>query len=181
MTTEFGQHKNITATLSKLGLNDLEQKVYLFGTTVPPLPISSIAKHVGTTRPNAYNIIDSLQAKGLCWNLGTQYGRKIKFAPPDRLLELHKEKIKMLQSLEDEIKNLNKSLKDKTYTGAMVQPRIQYFQGTEGVKKLYSLGLTTRDGVIRTAVYEGLYERFGKEYVTDYIRQRCEKKIKSKI
>ncbi len=159
----------------------MEQKVYLYGITMPPLAVSSLAKNVSTTRSNAYNVIDSLESKGLCWNLGAEYGRKIKFAPPEKLSELNKSKIRSLESLEEDIKYLSKLLESKKYKGPLTQPRVQYFEGTEGVKKLYSDSLTTKDGLIRTAVYEGIYERFGKEYVTNYIQERYKRKIKNKI
>jgi hypothetical protein len=63
----------------------------------------------------------------------------------------------------------------------VIQPRVQYFQGTEGVKKLYTDSLTSKDKLIRTAVYEGIYERFGTEYVTNYIKERYKQNIQNKI
>jgi HTH-type transcriptional regulator, sugar sensing transcriptional regulator len=181
MPTEFGQHKNIASILAKLGLNEIEQKVYLYGIIAPPLPVSALARQVGTTRSNAYNVIDSLESKGLCWNLGAEYGRKIKFAAPEKLSELNKNKIRSLEALENDIKDLGKLLESKKYKGPLTQPRVQYFEGAEGVKKLYSDSLTTKDGMIRTAVYEGIYERFGREYVDNYIQERYKRKIKNKI
>ncbi len=181
MPTEFGQHENTALILGKLGLSDIEQKVFLFGITVPPLAVSALAKQVGVTRSNAYNVIETLQSKGLCWNLGAEYGRKIKFADPEKLLSIYEEKVAALKSLEEEIKKLSSELKTERYSGPVVQPRVQYFKGTEGVKKLYSDSLTSKDKLIRTAVYQGIYERFGTEYVTDYIKQRYKMGIKNKI
>lgn len=181
MPTKIGRQEKISLILSKLGLNELDQKVYLYGITVPPLAVSALAKQVGITRSNAYNVIESLQSKGLCWNLGAQYGRKIMFAEPEKLIDLYEEKISEFKRLEQDIKNISKELKSKKYDGPITQPRVQYFRGTEGVKKLYSDSLSTKDKLIRTAVYEGIYERFGKEYVTDYIKSRYKLGIKNKI
>lgn len=181
MPTEFGQQNNTAITLAKLGISEIEQKVYLYGITVPPLVVSSLARLIGLTRSNAYNVIESLQLKGLCWNLGSEYGRKIMFASPEKLLTLYQEKVKDLKILEKDIEQISLSLKEQKYSGPIVQPRVQYFEGIEGVKKLYTDSLTSKDKLVRTAVYEGIYERFGKEYVTDYIKRRYKKEIKNKI
>ncbi|MCF7865416.1 MAG: hypothetical protein K9M11_02850 [Candidatus Pacebacteria bacterium] len=179
MTKEFGQQKKTIEILSKLGLNEGERNVYLYGIKMPPIPVSTLAKHVGITRPNAYNILALLQEKGLCWNLGAQYGRKIMFAPPEKILTLYQKKLTELTALEDEVKKMSTSLKDKKYTGPIVQPRVQYFQGVEGVKKLYFDSLTTKEKLIRTAVYKGTNERLGRAFTDDYIRHRYGAGIKN--
>ncbi len=181
MPTEFGQRDSTALILGKLGLSEIEQKIYLYGISVPPLAVSALAKQAGLTRSNAYNIIDSLQSKGLCWNLGAEYGRKIKFAGPEKLISLHQEKISALKELEKDVENLSNILKENKYSGPVVQPRVQYFQGTEGVKKLYTDSLTSKDKLVRTAVYEGIYERFGTEYVANYIKERYKRGIQNKI
>jgi sugar-specific transcriptional regulator TrmB len=181
MPTEIGQQNNTALILSKLGLNDIEQKVYLFGISVPPLAVSTLSKQAGLTRSNAYNVIESLQTKGLCWNLRAAYGRRIMFAGPEKLLSLYQEKISVLKELEKDVEKLSILLKDSKYTGPITQPRVQYFQGTEGVKKLYTDSLTSKDKLVRTAVYEGIYDRFGKEYVSNYIKERYKRGIKNKI
>lgn len=181
MPTNIGQHKNHKELLSRLGLNEMEQKMYLLGISIPPIAVSLLAKQLGTTRSNAYNIVSSLQDKGLCWNLGGEYGRKIMFAGPEELLSLFQNQISDLKNLETDIQTLSKDLKKKKYSGPITQPRVQYFEGTEGVKKLYSDSLTATDGLIRTAVYEGIYERFGEEYTTQYIKERYRKNMTNKI
>lgn len=181
MPTDFGQQGNTAQILAKLGLNDIEQRVYLFGIKIPPMVVSALSKQVGLTRSNAYNIISSLQEKGLCWNLGAEYGRKIKFAEPEKLMSLYQNKIIALKEIESDVRKISESLKTETYAGPVIQPRVQYFQGTEGVKKLYSDSLTSKEKLIRTAVYQGIYERFGHTYVDDYIKQRHARGIKNKI
>lgn len=181
MPTKFGQQKKINELLGLLGLNPLEQSMYLNGISMPPRPVSALAKQTGATRQNAYNVVRSLQEKGLCWNLGGEYGRKIMFAEPDKLMELYASQLKKLSSIESELKSASKELAQKKYTGPIVQTRVQYFEGIEGVRKLYSDSLTTKEKLIRTAVYQGIYERFGREYVDNYIQERYKRKIKNKI
>ncbi len=181
MPTKIGQLKNNAEILNKIGLNEMEQGMYLYGITVTPLPVSALAKQIRITRSNAYNVIQSLQSKGLCWNLGGEYGRKIMFAGPEKLLELYNETVSGLKDLGPQLKSLSDDLKKHKYSGPVVQPRVQYFEGNEGVKKLYSDSLSTKDGLIRTAVYQGIYERFGEEYVDNYIKERYRRRIKNKI
>jgi sugar-specific transcriptional regulator TrmB len=182
MPTEIGQQEsNQALILAKLGLGDIEQKMYLDGIKTPPLPVSLLAKRIGLTRSNAYNVISSLQAKGLCWNLGGEYGRKIMFAGPEKLLSLHRDMLASLKGMEKDISQLSKSLSHSKYSGPIAQPRVQYFEGTEGVKKLYSDSLSSPDGLIRTAVYQGIFERFGKEYVENYIQERHRRGMRNKI
>lgn len=181
MPNELGQQNNTALILNKLGLNDVEQKVYLFGISLPPLAVSALAKQTGLTRSNAYNVIDSLQQKGLCWNLGAEYGKKVKFAGPEKLVAIFRDKVDAFKELEHEVEKVAEALNQSRYTGPIVQPRVQYFQGTEGVKKLYTDSLTTKDKLVRTAVYEGIYERFGIEYVTNYIQERYRRGITNKI
>lgn len=181
MPTEIGQQENKLKILSQLGLNPMEQKTYLLGIKLPPLTVSMLARQIGMTRSNAYNVVASLQLKGLCWNLGGEYGRKIMFAGPDKLFSLYQETVARLQNLEGEIKNLSKNLLKDKYSGPFTQPRVQYFEGTEGVKKLYSDSLNSPDKLIRTAVYQGIFERFGKEYVSEYISERYRRGMKNRI
>ncbi len=183
MTKEFGQQKKAfdkpAQIMSKLGLNEGEQNMYLYGIKMPPMQVSALAKHVGVTRPNAYNIIALLQEKGLCWNLGAQYGRKIMFAPPEKILTLYQKRLAELSDMEEEVREMSVSLEDKKFSGTIVQPRVQYFQGTEGVKKLYFDSLTTKEKKIRTAVYKGTNERLGRKFMDDYIKHRYEAGIKN--
>ncbi len=181
MPTKIGQQENAAELLEQLGLSCPEQRLYLYGITVPPQPVSMLAKHVGNTRSNTYNIVYSLEEKGLCWNLGSEYGRKIMFAEPQKLVALHAEKMKQLESLKGKIDQFTETLKKSKYSGPIAQPRVQYFEGKEGVKRLYTDSLNTKEKRIRTALYQGIFERMGKEFVAQYIQERYSRGISNKI
>ncbi len=181
MPTDFGQQNKTKELLTQIGLTDTEQEAYLYGISRPPLSVSILAKQLGFTRSNMYNVITSLQDKGLCWSLGGEYKRKIQFAKPEMLGELCNRRIKEAQSLSKEVSVLAKNLEDQAYSGAISQPKIQYFEGKEAVRKLYSSSLSTQEGSIRTAVSDKLFEQIGEDYVQEYVDSRLSMGIKNKI
>src|SRR3989344_5500327 len=87
-TTHFMPEKNIEQIkkfLLKFGLDSKESSVYLQCLSSGPEHVSRIAKACGLTRTNAYDIVKKLEARGLCYNMGSLYGRKIKANPPKHL------------------------------------------------------------------------------------------------
>ena len=126
--------------LITLGLSDEEIQVYLAALEQGSVSVLELAKTTKIPRTTVYLLIDSLVENGLL-NL-TVKGKKKRYMPakPREILILGKNKqqrlAQSLQELEQEIPQL-----DAMYRTQHSIPQIQYYQGTDEVKKIYEEAL----------------------------------------
>ena len=114
--------------LVDLGLSDKEAKSYIAILELGSSPIKPIAQRSGVKRTSIYNFIDRLIGIGLVTQ--TKVGRTTHYqaAPPSRLAELQKERLKAVERAMPEFTALFNTLSDK--------PRIHYFEGAEQIKNI---------------------------------------------
>ncbi len=164
--------------LNKAGLDDKETKAYIFLLSNGPHTASLIARACGLTRTNAYDVIKKLEARGLCFNLGAQYGRKIKANPPtelDEILELKEKEISRLKNDLQEILPIFNSL--DSYKPAL-QSQVSYFNGREGVRKMIRMSLLSQDKQLIIAGSElDMIEKLGEDFLIDFHTRRVARKM----
>lgn len=121
--------------IQKIGLSEKEAKVYLASLRLGKSPVQEIAAQSGVNRGTAYNIIESLTAKGLMSSY--QEGKKQYFfaESPEKLELLFKQQQeeieknrKTLEELLPELKKLDN--KDKS------KPVVRYFEGKNGIRAM---------------------------------------------
>ncbi len=186
MSDYFRQHmymkqeipNKIKEFLKKIGLDDKESRVYILLLSNGPHTASLIARACGLTRTNAYDVIKKLEEKGLCFNLGAQYGRKIKANPPTELeamLELKEKEINHLQSNLREVLPIFKSL--DSYK-PMLQSEVSYFNGREGVRKMIRMSLLSQEKQLIIAGSElDMIQALGEDFLIDFHTRRTARKI----
>ncbi len=164
--------------LSKAGLDDKETRAYVFLVSNGPHSASLIARACGFTRTNAYDIVKKLEEKGLCFNLGAQYGRKIKANPPSELntmLELKEKEISRLKADLNEMLPIFNSL--DSYKPAL-QSQVSYFNGREGVRKMFRMSLLAHDKEIIIAGSElEMIQKLGEDFLIDFHSRRTLRRI----
>lgn len=121
---------NTTKILEKYGLNQKEAKVYLACLELGKASIQEIALNSGLKRPTVYLIIDILQEKGFISKYPEAKKTLFIAENPDILLKLLKEK-------ESNLKNILPQLKAIYKTSSENKPIIKFFEGREGVARLY--------------------------------------------
>jgi sugar-specific transcriptional regulator TrmB len=129
----------IELELRKLGLKPKEVSVYLAALELGWSPVQKIAKKAGVSRPTAYEIIKSLESKGLMREIkrkGEIKGEKTYFAAesPDKLLGLLRLEKREVEEKEREFIRIISALRSKYYLAG--QSEIRTFEGREEMKVL---------------------------------------------
>lgn len=116
-------------TLIKLGLEQKEAKIYLASLELGPATVLQIAKKAGIKRPTAYLVIDSLAEKG--YFAKTQKQKKFLYLAekPEALQRNLHNKEELLREAAPLLEAVMATAKDR--------PKIQIFEGLEGVKEVY--------------------------------------------
>lgn len=161
--------KNI---LTEFGLNDKKADVYLACLELGTATATNIAKKAKIKRPYFYDIVDFLIKKGLVKQT-IRGKRKLYIAvDPESIKNQMEEKIRELDRVMPELKALYKAEGEK--------PKVSFYEGTEGLEKIYLDVLNYRGEVVgfstqRFLTFEN--EKFSKEY----IEKRKQKKIKVRV
>lgn len=165
--------------LKTLGLTDPEIAIYLFGIKHISLTVSQIAKFANLGRTNTYHVVKKLMDHGMCAYQSTSYGRRVQFSPFSELSNLVERKQRELGLLNEEIKDISQQMEVHTTVG-FVQPKVQFFQGTDGVQKLFNQSIIGNHGAVYSILSEsGIFDVLGKNFIKDYFMRRAQKNITS--
>jgi len=134
-------NRNILSSLSQLGLNQVQSQIYLTTLDLGEALPKQIADRTGISRATLYLAFPELEKRGIL--IPFQKGKR-------RLFKAQNPEI-LLSSLKDNISELEQSLPDllAIYQTDSIKPRVQFFEGIEGIKHLYQKTLKERGGIIR--------------------------------
>lgn len=153
--------------LQNIGLTDKESKIYLAALELGTAPASHIAKKSGLNRVTTYDTIDRLLQKGFI----TKHKRKgmLHFSATDPEI--------IALDFRARARDFRKAVPDfKRITGATSHPQVQYFEGLEGIKKIYLDTLSSKTEILNYADSEGI-RRYWPEHDTEYVQKRIKKGI----
>lgn len=153
--------------LLNIGLTDKESKLYLASLALGPSVITEIAKKAGINRVTAYDIMERLIYKGFI-NYYHEQNSKY-FSPTDPEI--------IVFETERKTTELKKALPDLQRIYAKnPHPHVQYFEGLEGIKKLYADTLTSKTDIINYSNSKEIRIHW-PEYDEEYVAERIKKKI----
>jgi len=166
--------------LQKTGLNKQEIKVYLSGLESGPVLASKLAQKTGFSRTNTYNILKSLEQKGLVNKEGIGYSIHFIMEPPSRLKEQLERKKEEAQILEKELEKVLPTIKF-TQPPFKTAPKIRVFEGKEAISNII-------EETIKEPVKETLSLIGGKEFekimdlalLKHHVKKRVEMKIRNR-
>lgn len=138
MSSDIRQHKEIQALLEELGLGEKEIAFYVDLLQHGPRPVAVLAKRAGATRTAGYDVVKSLERKGLCYASGTSYGRTIHAHPTSALRDLLDEKKSSLKRLESSLSSID-SLIANHVESPFVTHEVTYLEGNENIKKIFTM------------------------------------------
>jgi sugar-specific transcriptional regulator TrmB len=153
--------------LIDLGLTKKEAKVYLAALELGAVPASEIATRARINRVSAYDILDKLSLKGF---IATSTKNRVKIfdaTDPDLIMADYKQKYRNLKEALPDLRRLN---------GKTSHPKVRYFEGIEGIKKVYADTLTARTEILNYADSKTI-RNYWPEYDVEYVAQRVKKKI----
>ncbi len=145
--------EQITDYLKKLGLSELEAKIYLTLLQTGTVSIKSFAPMIGLKRTTAYLYIDPLIEKGLVVKVIQGNKKQIAAANPDMLQELVEKKVqlaktqtKIAESVENEFPEILQTLNSTFLKKEEFQEaEIKYYKGKLGIQKIYEEALKAKE------------------------------------
>jgi len=162
-----------TNFLENLGLSAEKTTIYLTLLEQGPQTAISLAKLTGIKRTYIYHLCQELVKENLLKL--TAKGRTTYFSPlsPDILLTKAEEKRAQAETALISLESLLPDLQSK-YRLIDTKPVISYFEGVEGVKKVYLDTLTAKTSILAlvetNTVNPEVYEWVTKEYVKNRIK-----------
>ncbi len=159
--------KELLPILTNIGLTDKEARVYLSMIELGQSVVSDIASKAKINRVTTYDILKKLKEKGL---VSTLTKNRIKyFSPtdPEILASTFEQKAASLKNAVPTLKRLR---------GETVHPRIQYFEGLEGIKSIYEDTLTAKKEILNFSNSEEI-RKLWPTYDQDYVTKRAKQKI----
>jgi len=155
----------------ELGLRPQEAKVYLACLEIGQASATQISENSGVQRTFVYDILNGLSERGLISPVEIGGIKKFSALSIDKFRALQKAKLHKFDVILPEIKALEKTTGDR--------PRVQFFEGVEGIKATFEDTLKTLDRgdeILGYVTAEGFYQHEWK-YAQDYIKRRVEKGI----
>ena len=166
----------ILEKLEKFGLSHKEAKVYIslleLGTSI----VSDVAKKAQINRSTAYVLLETLAKNGLVSISERKKVRLYTPASPERLVQLLEESVKKYTELVGVAHNILPELKS-IYSGVGPKPRVQFFEGPEGIKTAYEDTLNSGETIRAYASIESMHETL-PDYFPEYYKRRSAKNIK---
>lgn len=166
--------EDLQKTFYRLGLTDIEAKIYYaalqLGTTLP----KHLAEKAGVKRPTLYKALPQLLEKGLLSETIIGKRRYLIAEDPEAFIEQKREDITLLEKELPLLRTL--------ISTATIKPKIQVHEGVEGVKKIYANILKTKtQPALNFMNLERIHPNIEK-YVAEYfIPERVRRKIKLNI
>ncbi len=166
----------LTDRLKQFGLSEKQIAVYLALLELGPSPASDIATKSGLVRSTTYVLLDELVKEGLA-GLGKRKGVAVYLpTPPERFVQYIEEAAARSASLIGKAKNMLPELKS-VYSGIGVRPKVQFYEGVEGIKAVYEDTLTAAESIRAYASIENI-EKVLPDYFPSYYKRRAKKGIK---
>jgi sugar-specific transcriptional regulator TrmB len=133
-------------TLTKLGLNEAQAKIYLTliqnGRMVPP----KLAEATKESRTNTYTVLERLVELGLVRRIDSD--KKLAYEPenPIALEKLMEKRRKEVHLAEQQVKSSMPALLNYFYT-YQNRPGIRFFEGQDGIVEMYQDQLRTKQDI----------------------------------
>lgn len=161
----------MTDQLIKLGLTHKEAKVYLTLLEVSEATAQTLSKKSGLNRSTVYVTLDGLAQKGLANSIEKNGIKIFQAAPPEQILLFLQEKSKQYHDLMRYAHQLLPELK-AVFKGVGVKPRIQFFDGENGLKAVYEETLTSTETIRAFASIDDMHNTL-PDYFPEYYYRRA--------
>lgn len=136
--------ENIQKTLEEYGLGNKESKVYLATLMLGQVKVNEISRKANLLRETTYAVLKSLVERGLASYVIKSGVKYFQAASPDKLIEILNEKKKRVENILSNLKELQKS--------AVERPRIELYEGPEGMKTASSDIVKKKDHLVLTYI-----------------------------
>lgn len=160
-------------SLQKYGLSEKEAKVYITALQLGSAPGSSIARNCQENRATVYSILKELHKRWIVNEVKKNSVMYFSVVSPELLLKemedkysAFKDKIPELMAMADKFGN---------------KPKVQFFEGIEGVKKMYEDLLTSEADILSFLGIEQTNKELLNYLYKDFLVRRIKNDIHAKV
>ncbi len=160
--------KDLIILLQKFGFTEKEALVYKAALALGESGATKIAVEAGIPRTHCYDILRTLDEKGLITSLSRNGRYRYSAVPPRRIQKILSERLKQFEE--------QLPLLEALYQGSPDKPRVRFFVGKEGIDSIHQEFLTEA----REVLFFGSGEDWVKNYQDyyDFTKQLIRHKIK---
>ena len=165
--------------LETIGLNKNEVAVLLVLLEGSPMLASAIAKTTKLNRSTTYGVLKLLSDKGLASSVKKEGGVRYQSIQPDQLPGYIERRRDVLAETKQQVAELVPQLKLLRSKGKTL-PKVQFFEGEEGVKQAYEDTLENNRGKSLKDItgVDAVFRRFGGDWLKYYLQKRAKLGIK---
>jgi HTH-type transcriptional regulator, sugar sensing transcriptional regulator len=160
--------KDLLHVLRSVGLDDKEAPLYLAGLQLGSAPASEYAKSTGLNRITAYNTLELLVRRGMFTVEKKARGKSYVPVAPEHLAVEVRKNAEAVQRMLPELRSLQGS--------AYRKPHVRFFEGWEGVRRVYEDTLTAKGELLNFA-NSAVVRKFWPNYDEEYVAQRVKRGI----
>lgn len=153
--------------LRSAGLDDKESALYLAGLSLGTAPASEYGRAAKLNRITAYNTLEALARRGLVTIVKKRRAKWYAVVPPEQLAIEARKNADALHRVLPELRSLQG--KDRR------RPVIRFYEGWEGVRRVYEDTLTARGELLNfanSAVVRHYWPNYDQEYVAERVRRK---------
>jgi len=159
--------------LAQFGLSGAESSIYLAALELGESLPKHLAEKASVKRPTLYKLLPDLFSKGLLTQTIKGKRRYIVAEDPQLLIEKKQSELKMLEEKIPELQLLLRTAK--------IKPQIIFYEGIEGLKKIYVDNLRGKKPILEFVGLENIHPEIDAYVKNYYIPQRINRKIPIKI
>ncbi|KKR48181.1 MAG: Transcriptional regulator, TrmB [Candidatus Magasanikbacteria bacterium GW2011_GWC2_40_17] len=162
---------NLTTILQNLGLNEKEAKVYLACLELGSATVQEVSDKAGVKRTSVYNFLEDMKARGFITEV--KHGKKILLTAEDPRV--------LLKKADEQKKQFEEMLPEflSIYNLPSEKPKVKFYQGVEGLKRIYEDTLNEGATIYEISDYERMFETIELDWMWNYPKRRTEKNIKA--
>jgi len=158
------------------GLSDKEAKIYLALLELEIAPVQEVAKVAGINRSSAYVVLESLKKQGLVSISEDKKVQQYIAASPETLLSVVSDQTRKQEEIKEKISEIVPELK-ALYKGTKQKPKIQVFEGKQGLISAFEDTLDNREKYIRIISSQENIMKMVPDYIGIYGKKRVERGI----
>ncbi len=168
------QTLHIEKSLEFIGFSEKEILVYIALLELGAGSVTQISRKAGINRPSGYHVLASLTAKGLVQVSGKEPKQEFVAESPDKIEVLISEQLEKQKKYLEEARLVIPEL--KSIHNINNRPKVLFYEGKEGLQKVYEDTLTSHEEIRAFASVEDIKPTL-PHYFPDYYKRRAKKGI----
>ncbi|MFA5936810.1 MAG: helix-turn-helix domain-containing protein [Candidatus Paceibacterota bacterium] len=157
-------------SLEYIGFSEKEVLVYLALLELGRGTVTQISRKAGINRPTGYHILASLEAKELVKVSGKEPKQEYVAESPDQIEKMLSRKIEEDEAFIKEAKKIIPEL--KSIHNIIDKPKVFFYEGVEGLEKVYEDTLTSHEPIRAYATLDDMYKGL-PNYFPKYFKRRA--------